>query len=408
MRLAIRTHNRAIAYMCRQSLRTIGLDSCELIELGVHTKPCDRDIEIRDFQSSTGPSPSDCGGRTVFIYLVERADIDQYLFETASRAWAVLQPVSTPTLTSALRHAIEMAQSGNLAGITGSRAAPVRSSARAFLDLQIHDQNRTRFLARAAHDLKGPLSVIAGYCGLLLSGDAGKLGRRQKHAITTMQKSVERLNRIAQDFFDLSARASVDNIRPMQVGDINQVLADYACDLAATTNVRRIRLSTLLDICQEPVAYDRTGIERVMMNLIENACRFTPVDGSITLRGYSFFWERRERRSPILIHCERRTHNVRLPNCYRVDVHNTGPRIPDESMPRIFEEYITAGETPDRYSAGLGLAICRSILVRHAGQIWAENRSDGPVFSFVIPFARKTRQAIHTVAVDGKLLSAGA
>jgi len=126
------------------------------------------------------------------------------------------------------------------------------------------------------------------------------------------------------------------------------------------------------------------------------------------LRGYPFFWERRERRSPVLIHCERRAHYARLPNCYRVDVHNTGPHIPDECMPRIFEEYITAGETPDRYSAGLGLAICRSILGRHAGDIWAENRLDGPVFSFVIPFARKTREAMHTVAVDAKLLSAGA
>jgi signal transduction histidine kinase len=408
MRLAIRTRSRAIAHMCRQSLRAIGLDSCELIDLAAHAEPCDRDIEIRDFRSGTGPNPSDCGGRTAYIYLVERSDIDQYLSETACRAWAVLQPVSRPILTSALRHAIEMAQSGNPAGVSGGRAAPLRSSARAFLDLQIHDQDRNRFLARAAHDLKGPLSAISGYCDLLLSGDAGKLGRRQKHAIATMQKSVERLNRIAQDFFELSARTDGDNIRPMQVGDIHQVLADSACDLAAMAKLRGIHLSTFLDICQEPVAYDRTGIERVMMNLIENACRFTPADGSITLRGYPCFWERRERRSPVLIDCERRTHHARLPNCYRVDVHNMGPRIPDECMARIFEEYITAGESPDRYSAGLGLAICRSILARHAGEIWTENRSDGPVFSFVIPFLRRSRETVHAVAIDGKLLSAGA
>ena len=125
-----------------------------------------------------------------------------------------------------------------------------------------------------------------------------------------------------------------------------------------------------------------------MMNLIENACRFTPAGGSITVRGYPFFWERRERCSPVVIPGERRTHYSPSPNCYRVDVHNTGPRIPDECIPWIFEEYITAGETPDRHSAGLGLAICRSILVRHAGRIWAENRSGGgAIFRFTLPLS---------------------
>jgi signal transduction histidine kinase len=405
MRLAIRTRNRAVDQMCRQSLRAIGMDSCELVDPGSHT--CERDVEIRDFRSDTSTNPSDCS-RTVFIYLVERSDINQYLSETACHAWAVLQPVSTPILTSALRHAIDMAQSANRGGISGWRAAPLRSSARAFLDLQIHDQNRTRFLARAAHDLKGPLSAISGYCDLLLTGDAGKLGRRQKHAIAKMQKNVERLNRMAQDLFELNARPGVENIRPMQVSDINQVLADAASDLAPIAKTRGIHFSTLLDFCEDAVAYDRTGIERVMMNLIENACRFTPADGSITVRGYPFFWERRERCSPVVIPAERRTHYSPSPNCYRVDVHNTGPRISDECIPCIFEEYITAGENPDRYSAGLGLAICRSILVRHGGRIWAENQSDGPVFSFVIPFARKTRQAIHAVVVDSEFLCAGA
>jgi signal transduction histidine kinase len=389
MRLVTRTADiRAFGRMCRESLLELNVQSCDVVELDPNSEPCDADIDIRDFRLA-GLNPGEGGtGLPAVIYLVNRDDIDLFLSEATCGAWAILMPVSARVLTATLRHAIETAKSENQAGSSAVRMSPRRSGARAYLDLQIHEQDRTRFLARAAHDMKTPLSAIGGYCDLLLNGDAGKLARRQRDAIATMQKSVERLNRMAQDLFRLSVHAGVDNTPPMQAGDISAAIADSARDLASMITVRGVHVANLVERCTEPVVFDRTGVERVILNLVENACRFTPPSGSIKIKGYPFFWERRHRRSLVLNNRDNRRYDSRSPNSYRVDVHNTGPDIPPQHLPHIFEEYTSFGQSSDHHSAGLGLAICRLILTQHRGHIWAENEDNGPVFSFVIPYER--------------------
>jgi signal transduction histidine kinase len=69
-----------------------------------------------------------------------------------------------------------------------------------------------------------------------------------------------------------------------------------------------------------------------------------------------------------------------------VDIRDSGPGIPAEHLDRIFEEYTSYSGGQDRSGGGLGLAICRLILSRHGGRIWAESSSEGAVFSFVLPF----------------------
>jgi signal transduction histidine kinase len=393
--------------MCRESLLELDVQSCDVVELDPNSEPCDADIEIRDFRLAAGLNPGEGGtGRPVVVYLVNHDDTDRFLSEATCGAWAILTPVSARVLTATLRHAIEIAKSENQAGSSAARMWPRGSGARAYLDLQVHDQDRTRFLARAAHDMKTPLSAIGGYCDLLLNGDFGKLARRQRDAIATMQKSVERLNRMAQDLFRLSVRAGVDNTPPMQVGDISAAVADSARDLASMTRARGVHVARLVERCPEPVLFDRTGVERVILNLVENACRFTPPSGSIKVKGYPFFWERRHRRSLVLNNRENRRYESWSPNCYRVDVHNTGPGIPSQHLPHIFEEYTTFGQSPNNHSAGLGLAICRLILTQHRGRIWAENEDNGPVFSFVIPYGTHAAHVTRT-RPDHQTIAAG-
>jgi len=248
--------------------------------------------------------------------------------------------------------------------------------------------------------MKAPLSVIDGYCNLLLGGDIGHFGTRQRNAILTMQKSIARLDRMAQDLFEISARVRLDNPKTMQVGDVAEVVAESTCDVAMIVKERRVHIARRFELCPEPVAFDRTGIERVLMNLFDNASRFTPANGSIRVNGYPFFWERRRYRSAVLVHSDHRSYDSRVPNSYRVDVHNTGPGIAEEHLPYIFEEYTSFDESSSCHSAGLGLATCRLIIMRHGGRIWAENTQDGPVFSFVIPYLRHEGRVKRTAAGD--------
>jgi signal transduction histidine kinase len=72
-------------------------------------------------------------------------------------------------------------------------------------------------------------------------------------------------------------------------------------------------------------------------------------------------------------------------NTFRIDVRDSGPSVPTSYLEEIFEEYATYSGGRDRTGGGLGLAICKSIIGRHQGRIWAENSADGTVFSLVLP-----------------------
>jgi signal transduction histidine kinase len=137
-------------------------------------------------------------------------------------------------------------------------------------------------------------------------------------------------------------------------------------------------------------------IEQVLINILDNACKFTPRAGEIEIRGYPFFWERR-RGHAAKPAAERRVHVSNEPNSYRIDIRDSGPRIPEEHLSKIFEEYTSYSGGADRSGGGLGLAICKMILSSHGGRIWAENSPSGPRFCFVLP----TRTAEKVPPADG-------
>lgn len=90
---------------------------------------------------------------------------------------------------------------------------------------------------------------------------------------------------------------------------------------------------------------------------------------------------------------ERRIRFSEAANAYRIDVRDTGPRIPQDHLSSIFEEYTSYGGGPDRSGAGLGLAICKLVLNSHKGAIWAEKCETGAMFSFVLPISNACSRA---------------
>jgi two-component system clock-associated histidine kinase SasA len=127
----------------------------------------------------------------------------------------------------------------------------------------------------------------------------------------------------------------------------------------------------------------------VLINLLDNACKFTPKYGSIEVRGYPFFWERRAKLKTAISNGERRTSRLQAPNAFRVDICDSGPGVPPENLEKIFEEYTSYSGGQDRSGGGLGLAICKFILNSHEGQVWAESAERGSTFSFVLPFVQQ-------------------
>jgi signal transduction histidine kinase len=252
------------------------------------------------------------------------------------------------------------------------------------LRLQEYDQDRTNFLARAVHDFRAPLTALSGYCGLLLSEPLGPLTDSQKEVLSRMQRSTGRLSRLASAMFQLSVGRQVKRHLGLQRGDIRACLDQALHEIGPLADEKRISLTAQLEPCEEQVYIDEGQIEQVLINILDNACKFTPRAGSIEIRGYPFSWDHKADHPGELTVRERRSTNSDEPNSYRVDIRDSGTPISPEHLECIFEEY-TSYAGRDRSGGGLGLAICRSIINQHEGRVWAENTEAGPRFSFVLP-----------------------
>ena len=181
----------------------------------------------------------------------------------------------------------------------------------------------------------------------------------------------------------------------LQRDDIRECLEQALHEITPFADDKAIAITTDLASCDHFLYFEAGQIEQVLINILDNACKFTPRAGTIELHGYPYFWERRTTRSSVPAAAERRRHNVPGPNTYRIDIRDSGNAIPAEHIDHIFEEYTSYAGGRDRSGGGLGLAISRMIIAQHDGRVWAENTESGPMFSIVLPVHRA--EAIHTV-----------
>jgi signal transduction histidine kinase len=254
------------------------------------------------------------------------------------------------------------------------------------LKMQESDQERSNFLARSIRDSHAPLTAISGYCGLLLEEEFGPLTPEQRRVLELMRHSATRLSRISSGMFELSVPHDADQTVNLEKADIRDCLDQALHEVALVLEDKRISVVAEIEPAPENLLFEKSLIEQAFANVLDNACKFTPRDGMIQIKGYPFFWERRAGRDASLHRApERRIRQVKVLNSFRIDIRDSGPGIPAVHADRIFEEYTSYGGKQDRSGGGLGLAICRMIVRRHQGHIWAESSPSGAVFSLVLP-----------------------
>jgi signal transduction histidine kinase len=218
-----------------------------------------------------------------------------------------------------------------------------------------------------------------------LSQGLGELSKGQAEVIQRMQHSAKRLSRMADAMFELGVKGHLKRQPDFQRADFERCVNQAIHEIQPFAADRRIPISVDLTAISEPLYFDPGQVEQLMLNLLDNACRFTPRGGSIAIRGYPFFQERRNERLITHIAHERRGRASHEPNSFRVDLRDSGSPIPVEHLQLVFEEYTSYAGKHDRSGGGLGLAMCRLIVNQHEGQIWAQNTEMGPMFSFTLP-----------------------
>jgi signal transduction histidine kinase len=336
------------------------------------------------------PPDLDSANLTKHLFLVHRDHLGALQDHLGtSQLNVVLKPVARATLTAFLGSAVQMQEQESPARINALRVERdemLQVLMQANLRLQEYEQQRSNFLARSLHDFRSPLTTVGGYCGLLLEEDPGPLTTEQAEILKRMQHDVRRLSRLSTAMFQLSVPRDVDQKPTWQSANIRESIEHALLEVAPFLEDKRISVSLETEP-PEFLLFEKSQIEQALANLLDNACKFTPRDGAIEVRGYPIFWERRANQPAALERgSDRRASHTTAPNAYRVDIRDSGPEIPAARLAGIFEEFATYSGGHDRSGAGLGLAICRMILRRHRGRIWAESHPGGVLFSFVLPF----------------------
>jgi len=389
--------DRELYKLCRESLAEIPGHNWNISAVASQEDDDGSDLWLWDYHPSMAlPKYSTHSRPSKHLFLVHRKDLAGFRSRASADAHILLKPVTRATLAAFLGLAVSAHD--DRTSIANSLRADRDEILQCFiqtnLKLQEYDQDRTTFLARAVHDFRAPLTAISGYCGLLLGEPLGPLTESQREVLRRMQHSTKRLSRMAAAMFQLSVGRHVKRRLDLQRGDIRECLEQALHEITPFADDKAIAITTDLGPCDHPLYFEAGQIEQVLINILDNACKFAPRAGTIELRGYPYFWERRATRSSLSLAAERRRHNVPEPNTYRIDILDSGNAIPAEHIDHIFEEY-TSYAGRDRSGGGLGLAISRMIITQHDGRVWAENTELGPMFSIVLPVRRP--EAIHTV-----------
>jgi len=254
--------------------------------------------------------------------------------------------------------------------------------------LEEESRRRTVALATAAHELKTPLSIMAGYLELLLNGKLGELSDRQRQVLSDMRENGARLQQFIQDFLTYSALESGNVRLRFEVADLNAVLQEVCSFWLQRFQDSHVALYFLPSDKLKPFTFDSFKMQHIVSNLLDNALKFTPDAGTVWLTAEPYHWERRSGK-PAHIANDRRKRAEWSTNAVRVTVSDTGAGLAPEFHSEIFDDFFKGPQPnggPARDGMGLGLAIARRLVLAHAGKIWVESEpGQGSRFCFLVP-----------------------
>lgn len=253
--------------------------------------------------------------------------------------------------------------------------------------LQADYSRRTIALAAAAHELKTPVAIWQGYTDLLLTEKMGPLSPAQREILQEMQSNRLRLQQFVDDFLNYAAMETGKLKLEMQDGDIVACLKEVCAVWMPRYEDKRVALYHLDKHKIQPFLFDYCKVQHVVANLLHNALKFTPSQGTVWVMAEPCLWERRCNRAGSVT-IDRRNQPTEQPNSVRITVSDTGIGISPELQSEIFDDFFhSAPPGMNAEGIGLGLAIARRLVQALGGKIWVESLpSSGSKVSFFLPF----------------------
>jgi signal transduction histidine kinase len=242
-------------------------------------------------------------------------------------------------------------------GIVIAVALAMRLAMRERMDREVEAMRR-QLIAAASHDLRTPLASLR----LLVESidDGVATGETRERYLKEIRTHVGVLSDLIDDLFELSRIEAGDISWSLQQVELRELIDETVAAMRAPAAERGVRVAADLPAEALLAQANAEKVQRVLYNLIQNAIRHTPADGSVTVRARHLGGE------------------------VEVEVDDEGEGISAEAAERVFEPFYRADASRADEGAGLGLAISKAIVEAHGGEIWLEPSSGGARILFTL------------------------
>jgi signal transduction histidine kinase len=243
---------------------------------------------------------------------------------------------------------------------------------------------KNRFLSHVSHELRTPLTCIHQFVSILLDGIAGEMNAEQRDHLTTVMKSVQQLQAMIRDLLEASRVESGKlRVEPRCIA-IDALVRQTVSMMEQAVKKKRISMTVELEGKLQLAYADPDRILQVLINLIDNAIKFTPAEGSIVVKACAVDTD---------------------PNFVYLSVSDTGCGISPESRNLIFERlHQEANVDSSRTGLGLGLHISKELVKLHGGRIWVTSQlGQGSVFTFTVPLFSLAKLLLPVITYQGQL-----
>ena len=227
--------------------------------------------------------------------------------------------------------------------------------------LQQLDKIKSDFVSNVAHEFRTPLTIIKGNVDLVNKGGLGSVAPAQKEMLDGAVNIVNRLSRLVNDLLDISKIESGKMELKKEPLDINAVIEENLVifDKAIKDKKQKLQRDLAKDIPK--INADEDKITQVFVNLLNNAMKYTPESGQISIK------------------------TVNLEKEIMVEVTDTGEGVAPDNLDKIFDKF-TRVTAEKKEGTGLGLPIAKDIVSLHNGRIWVKSElGKGSQFYFTLP-----------------------
>lgn len=237
------------------------------------------------------------------------------------------------------------------------------------------DKMKSELVSTVSHELRTPLSSVLGFTELLLNKQLKP--EKQERYLKTIYKEAKRLTNLINDFLDLQRMESGNQVYRMGKLSMSEMIIETAEKFRTQSTHPIIIIDDASDVVIEG---DRERLAQVLMNVIGNAIKFSPMGGNVTIS---------------LKNDSKNLH---------VSVKDEGIGIPAEDIPKLFSKFQRIDNSSRRKigGTGLGLAICQEIIGKHDGHIWIESEEGlGTSVHFELPLLSETTEYVYPEGAEG-------